>query len=149
MVSIRDIFLAGLGILDQKLDYFLIPLQVRALSVTVNIVSTCKRGEALAFTRGIALVRGERSRVVFRSPTRVRNAATLHGVLDWSCTTLVRLPFALAQGDCCFFSLTFACSPSYFSQVVSNRICRVSHRISMKPRARRHQERQFRADMTE
>ena len=36
LVSIRDIFLAGLGIPDQRVDYFLFPLQVRALSVTVN-----------------------------------------------------------------------------------------------------------------
>ena len=33
---LRDIFLAGLGILDQRVDYFLFALQVRALSVTVN-----------------------------------------------------------------------------------------------------------------
>ena len=127
-----------------------------------------------------ALVRGERSCVVFRSPsptglafnTRVarrkqnrfareaifcswhnafmpscvRTAATLHGVLGWSCTTLVRLPFALAQCDCCFFSLTFASSPSDFSQAVSSRICGVSQRINIKPRAWRHQEKEFRAD---
>ena len=33
---LRDIFLAGLGILDQRVDYFLFVLQLRALSVTVN-----------------------------------------------------------------------------------------------------------------
>ena len=127
------------------------------------VISEFKRGEALAFTRGIALVRGERSCVVFRSPsptglaltpeamfcsrhnafmpTRVRNAATLHGVLGWSCTSLVRLPFVLPECDCCFFSLTFACFPSDFLKAVSNRICEVSQRIHMKPRARRHRKR--------
>ena len=78
-------------------------------------------------------------------PTCVRSAAT-DGVLGWFCMTLVRLPVALAQCDCCFFSLTFASSPSDFSQAVSSRICGASQENNMQPRTGRRQERDFRVE---